>query len=167
MYSFHSLLDFALLTIVMAITPGPNNIMLLNISLSHGYRKAIPAALGIVIGIFIFFQILAISLGNLFQVGQSIQVALGVIGCFYLFYLAFRIYSAPVDKAETAMIDGHDPQAEAVKQKAPSWVSSRSELPVYQPQSLSRYDHRNFRLCRLLSRGFFGLFAPSPHPNKH
>lgn len=100
MYTAKTLIDFSLITMVVMFTPGPNNIMLMNTSLSFGYRKAIPAALGVLSGTIILFHILAYALGSLFEVIRFIQPFIGLLGSSYLLYLAYRLYSSQAGKKE-------------------------------------------------------------------
>ena len=96
-------LTVALITFyfVMFVTPGPNNIMLTTSGIKYGFKKTIPHILGIPLGH--FFQIFLVSLGlvTLFQTYPFIQEVLKVVGCLYLFFLAYKMFGALSVKKNT------------------------------------------------------------------
>jgi threonine/homoserine/homoserine lactone efflux protein len=76
--------------IIVAITPGPNNIMSMNNAIQKGFRKAIPFNLGIFAG-FIFVLILCTVFSSLlFAVIPRIQFPMKVLGASYMIYLAVK-----------------------------------------------------------------------------
>ena len=86
-------LFFTLITFyfVMFLTPGPNNIMLTTSGIKYGFKRTIPHILGIPVGHFIQVLSVTMGLGVLFQSHPIIQSVLKILGCFYLFFLSYKI----------------------------------------------------------------------------
>jgi len=78
----------------MALTPGPNNIMVTASAANFGFRRVMPHMVGVTLGF--AFMILAVGLGlaGLFQAAPSLHLALKYLGAAYLLYLAWRIARA-------------------------------------------------------------------------
>lgn len=82
------LLGFAL---VAAITPGPNNIMLLASGVNFGFMRSVPHMLGILFGFAVLLSAVGAGLGVLFQTFPVLHIVLKFVGGAYLLYLAWRI----------------------------------------------------------------------------
>ena len=91
--------------IIVAITPGPNNIMSMNNAIQKGFRKALPFNLGIFAG-FIFVLILCTVFSSLlFTLIPRIQFPLKMLGASYMLYLAVKPF-LPSKKRETKDVSG-------------------------------------------------------------
>ena len=84
-----------LFALAMAITPGPNNLMLLTSGLNHGVRKSLPLLLGINVGFIAMFLLVGMGLGTLFVTSPKIHLTIKVCGILYLSYLAYLIAMTP------------------------------------------------------------------------
>ena len=78
---------------VMFVTPGPNNIMLTTSGIKYGFKRTIPHILGIPLGHFFQISLVSLGLGTLFQTYPLIQQTLKIVGCLYLFFLAYKMLS--------------------------------------------------------------------------
>lgn len=89
-------LTFALVSFYFAmfITPGPNNVMLLASGVKYGFKKTIPHILGIPLGHFVQISAMAAGLGFIFQTYPYLQQILKVLGCTYLFFLAYKMFGS-------------------------------------------------------------------------
>ena len=89
-------LTFALISFYFAmfITPGPNNVMLLASGVKYGFKKTIPHILGIPLGHFVQITAMAAGLGFIFQTYPYLQQILKVLGCTYLFFLAYKMFGS-------------------------------------------------------------------------
>jgi threonine/homoserine/homoserine lactone efflux protein len=98
--SHQLLLAFIVFAIVMFITPGPNNIMVLSSGLTYGFRRSVPH---------IAFMIAAVGLGfgTIFVAYPMLQTILKYAGAAYLVYLAIAIALSGPPKAGAA--DGRGP----------------------------------------------------------
>ncbi|RUO99104.1 LysE family translocator [Hyphomicrobium sp.] len=83
-----SLIAFALVT---AMTPGPNNTMLLASGVNFGFVRTQPHILGVVIGFTIMMLAVAFGVGRIFSVFPPLYSLLRTISIAYLLWLAWRI----------------------------------------------------------------------------
>lgn len=81
---------------VMAITPGPNNLILAASGLNHGFRRTVPSLFGIATGIALQAAIIIVFMGQLAGLLGSVKPLLTVAGCSYLLYLAWQIQRSSV-----------------------------------------------------------------------
>jgi threonine/homoserine/homoserine lactone efflux protein len=88
---------FVLFFVVMWMTPGPNNIMLLSSGLTYGFRPTLPHIAGVVIGFAFMIGTVGFGLGTIFMAYPLLQTILRYAGVAYLIYLAAAIaMSEPV-----------------------------------------------------------------------
>jgi threonine/homoserine/homoserine lactone efflux protein len=91
------LIAFVVFAVVMFITPGPNNIMLLSSGLTYGFRRTLPHVAGITIGFAFMIGAVGLGLGTIFIAYPLLQTVLKYAGVAYLLYLAAAIaLSGPV-----------------------------------------------------------------------
>jgi len=77
--------------LVMSITPGPNNTMLLASGVNFGFRRTLPHMLGITCGRTIMMVAIALGLGQVFARAPALYSAMEVLSVVYLIYLAWKI----------------------------------------------------------------------------
>ncbi len=78
-------------TIVMAGTPGPNNMMVLASGVNFGFQRSMPHMLGIAIGFGVMNGLVGLGLGQIFARWPMIYTAMKIIGAAYLLWLAWGI----------------------------------------------------------------------------
>lgn len=83
-----------LFALTMALTPGPNNIMVTASAANFGFRRAVPHMLGVTLGFVFMLLALGLGLTGLFHAEPRIHVVLKYLGAAYLLYLAWRIARA-------------------------------------------------------------------------
>lgn len=88
---FLSLLAFAF---VSAMTPGPNNTMLLASGVNFGFFQTRAHILGVVIGFTVLLLAIALGVGRLLVLVPGLYSVLRIISIAYLLWLAWRIGSA-------------------------------------------------------------------------
>ena len=81
----------AMFGFVTAVTPGPNNTMLLSLGANFGARRALPFINGIMLGLTTTLTLLSLGFGAILAAFPGIYVALKVVGFSYILYLAFKI----------------------------------------------------------------------------
>ncbi|MFQ3176847.1 MAG: threonine/homoserine/homoserine lactone efflux protein, partial [Psychromonas sp.] len=91
------LLAISLFAFVMSVTPGPNNIMLLASGAQFGYQKTLPHIFGILIGIASLLVLVLLGFGMIFERYPALYDLLKVLGCLYLFWLAWKIATASTE----------------------------------------------------------------------
>ncbi|WP_317622179.1 MULTISPECIES: LysE family translocator [unclassified Pseudohongiella] len=80
-----------LFALAAAITPGPNNVMLMSSGVNFGFRRSVPLLLGVCIGFPAMFLAIGFGLGTVFQQSPQLHEIISIIGIVYLLYLAWRI----------------------------------------------------------------------------
>ncbi len=134
-------LTFALISFyfVMFVTPGPNNVMLFASGVKYGFKKTIPHIFGIPFGHFFQISLISMGLGFVFQTYPIAQQILKVLGCLYLFFLAYRMFGSlsikesketgrPLRFYEAALFQILNPKA---------WVVAITAVSVFFPKDES------------------------------
>jgi threonine/homoserine/homoserine lactone efflux protein len=86
--ALYAAMSFAL---VMSITPGPNNTMLLASGVNFGFRRTLPHMLGITCGCVVMMIAIALGLGQIFTRVPALYSAMEAVSAAYLLYLAWKI----------------------------------------------------------------------------
>lgn len=97
--SHELLLAFIVFAIVMFITPGPNNIMVLSSGLTYGFRRTVPHIAGITIGFAFMIAAVGLGFGTIFAAFPVLQTVLKYAGAAYLVYLSIAIALSGPPKA--------------------------------------------------------------------
>lgn len=84
------LLSFALATIVLAITPGPDMALQLSRAINYGRGHGLAAGFGAMSGIFVHTALVAFGISALIVVSPPAFLALKIGGAVYLLWLAFQ-----------------------------------------------------------------------------
>lgn len=79
---------------VAAVTPGPNNIMLMTSGLNFGWRRTLPHMWGVTLGFGIMAALVGLGLAGVFTAVPQLYVVLRWLGAAYLLFLAFKIARA-------------------------------------------------------------------------
>lgn len=79
---------------VAAITPGPNNMMLLASGVNFGFRRTIPHMLGIDVGFAVMVALVGLGLDALFARLPALLPAMRWAGAAYMLWLAFNLARA-------------------------------------------------------------------------
>jgi threonine/homoserine/homoserine lactone efflux protein len=85
------LFAFIVFAVVMFITPGPNNIMVLSSGLTYGFRRTMPHIAGITVGFAFMVGAVGLGFGTVFLAYPVLQTVLKYAGAAYLIYLAVMI----------------------------------------------------------------------------
>lgn len=88
------IISVSMFAVVMTGTPGPNNVMLTASGANFGYRRSLPHAIGIGVGLMSMIIVMASGLGVIFQQYPLIQEAMKWLGSAYLIYLGWKISQA-------------------------------------------------------------------------
>lgn len=76
---------------LVAITPGPDILLALRTALKHGFFASFRTLCGIATGWLIYLAVLYFGFAHILK-GDLAQIALGIFGGIYLFYLAFLLF---------------------------------------------------------------------------
>jgi threonine/homoserine/homoserine lactone efflux protein len=131
-------LPYATYSFIMAITPGPNNVMLTASGANFGFRRTVPHILGVSTGCAIQLVAVCGGLGALFTRWPVLQTALQWAGAVYLLWLGWKL----VRSGEVAERYAPQPitflQAAAFQFVNPkAWVMSLSAVALFLPAGLS------------------------------
>jgi threonine/homoserine/homoserine lactone efflux protein len=130
-------LPYAAYSFVMAITPGPNNVMLTASGANFGFRRTVPHLLGVSTGCVIQLIAVYAGLGALFSRWPLLQAVLQWAGAVYLLWLGWKLVRSgevaqgqapePISFAHAAAFQFVNPKA---------WVMSLSAVALFLPASL-------------------------------
>lgn len=136
-------ISFTLLAVVMSITPGPINILILASGVQFGIRRTLPQLFGTSIGCALMIVLVALGLHRVFEIWPFTQSLLKFGGAAYLLWLAYKITragssidfgggkNAPVTMLGGAVLQWINPKA---------WIMSVSAVSTYLPLNYSLID---------------------------
>lgn len=123
--------------LLMSGTPGPNNMMMVASGVHHGYRRTLPAILGINAGGAVQTFVTCLGLGAVFVTWPVLHAALKLAGTLYLLVLAWKLAIAPAAQGRAPAQVGFLQAAlfQAVNPK--SWVKAITLASVFMPTDMS------------------------------
>lgn len=89
-----NLLPLLLFSFISAVTPGPNNIMIMTSGLNYGIRASLPHCLGICIGFPILVLAIGFGVSIIFNQYPVMYTLIKIAGIGYLFFLSWKIATA-------------------------------------------------------------------------
>ncbi len=102
MPALDTLLAFFGISLVLGITPGPDNVFVLLQSAMRGPRAGMIVVLGLCTGLLVHTAAVALGLATLFAASATAFVALRICGALYLAWLAWQAFrAAPGTAAST------------------------------------------------------------------
>ncbi|MAV81990.1 MAG: hypothetical protein CMI90_00825 [Pelagibacteraceae bacterium] len=76
----------------MAFTPGPNNIILSNNSINHGFKNTIPLILAVFFGFLTVLSLALLGIGKIFLLYPSLTLIMKIISSIFLLFLSYKIF---------------------------------------------------------------------------
>jgi threonine/homoserine/homoserine lactone efflux protein len=118
---------------VAAITPGPNNLMLMTSGVKYGVGRTLPHLAGVILGFALMIALIGLGLDVIFERFPQILPVMRVVGSLYMIWLALKIALAkPIREIEA---DGRPIgffAAAAFQWVNPkAWVMALSALATY------------------------------------
>jgi threonine/homoserine/homoserine lactone efflux protein len=98
MIPLHSYLIYCGFYAVAIAVPGPGVIAVVARALGSGFRSVLPATLGILIGDLILMTLSAFGLALVAQAMGQLFLIVKIAGALYLFYLAYKYWTAKVEE---------------------------------------------------------------------
>jgi len=80
-----------LFSLVMAFTPGPNNIMLAASGARFGIGRTLPHLAGVTVGFPVMLLLVGVGLASVLLASPMLQLGMKAVSCAYLLWLAFQI----------------------------------------------------------------------------
>ncbi|NBW51997.1 MAG: LysE family translocator, partial [Betaproteobacteria bacterium] len=102
MLHFDTALTFFAASVLLALSPGPDNVFVLLHSAVHGRKAGLLVVLGLCSGLLFHTAAVALGLAAVFAASATAFTALKLLGAGYLLYLAWGAWYAPVGIADTA-----------------------------------------------------------------
>ena len=87
----NTLLALMSFTLVISITPGPGNLMLLSSGASFGFRRSIPLVLGICTGFMSLILLVGFGMEHVFKLHPALYTVLQCVCTIYVLKLAWKI----------------------------------------------------------------------------
>lgn len=158
---------FATYSLVMSITPGPNNVMLTASGANFGFRRTLPHLLGVSLGVAVMLFAMCAGLGVVFTRWPSLQTVLSWVGAAYLVYMGWQLLrggnestntrARPITFTEAAIFQFLNPKA---------WVMTLTAAALFLPQELgvargTLYVVGMMALINLPSVAVWALFGSS------
>ena len=102
MLSLQTAIAFFGVSLLLGVTPGPDNIFVLVQSATQGKRAGMLVVLGLCTGLVVHTAAIALGLAAVFAASESAFVVLKMVGAGYLTYLAWGAFRAPVSEGSDA-----------------------------------------------------------------
>lgn len=93
--NFEILAAFTLATAGLALSPGPDNLFVLSLSISNGKKAGLVSTAGLVAGCLVHISLLAFGVSAIINESKYLFFTIKLFGALYLFYLAYRISQSP------------------------------------------------------------------------
>lgn len=93
---FETLVAFFGVSILLCVSPGPDNIFVLLQSAMHGRRAGLLVVAGLCTGLVVHTSAVALGLAAVFAASETAFTVLKLMGALYLVWLAWQAFRAPV-----------------------------------------------------------------------
>jgi threonine/homoserine/homoserine lactone efflux protein len=108
--TFQTASAFFGVSLLLGITPGPDNVFVLMQSATNGRRAGMLVVLGLCGGLVVHTTAIALGLAAVFAASETAFVLLKFAGAAYLAYLAWQAFRAPVSDSSGATAPALPPQ---------------------------------------------------------
>ena len=88
---FEILISFVLATLVLAISPGPDNIFVLMQSIVNGKKYGLATVSGLMTGCLVHTSLVAFGISALIKANENLYFSIKLFGALYLLYLAYQV----------------------------------------------------------------------------
>jgi threonine/homoserine/homoserine lactone efflux protein len=121
-----------------ALTPGPNNFVVMRTAARGGLAAALPAIAGVVLGSLALLAVVVAGAGAAFEAVPHLRMALAIAGCLYLVYLGAQLLRggsrggterAPAPAAQAAQ-DGKPMENVQAARETRNAAESQERLPA-------------------------------------
>ncbi len=96
-----ALLIFIPACFALNLSPGPNNLFAMTTASKHGVRTAFIAALGRLFAFVLMIALASLGLAAVLHTSEYLFFLIKIVGAFYLFHIAWQLWSSSVVKIET------------------------------------------------------------------
>lgn len=99
--AFEVWLAFALASAIVVLIPGPNIVLTVTYAIRGGFRSGVATVPGQVLGAFIGMTASLAGAGAILAASVGLFTAMKVVGALYLMWLAYKLWTAPVEGIRT------------------------------------------------------------------
>ncbi|QXP62495.1 LysE family translocator [Polaribacter sp. HaHaR_3_91] len=92
-----TLISFAFATVILAISPGPDNIFVLTQSIVNGTKYGIATVLGLMSGCLVHTTLVAFGVSAIIKENESLFFIIKLLGASYLLFLAYKVYKSDAE----------------------------------------------------------------------
>lgn len=89
-----TLIGFFIASLVLAVTPGPDNIFVMTHSMMRGREAGLAVVIGLCTGLLVHTTAVALGIAIVFQTSDWAFTTLKTVGAAYLLYLAWQAFTA-------------------------------------------------------------------------
>ncbi len=143
--------------LVMSITPGPNNTMLLASGVNFGFRRTLPHMLGITCGCMVMMIAIALGLGQIFTRFPALYSVMEIVSVAYLLYLAWKIAASRT----LSVNDGNERPMTFLQAAAFQWVNPKAWMMAVTGVTAFRLNDNLLVNALLLTAAFAIVNLPS------
>lgn len=93
------LISFFWASILLALSPGPDNIFVLMQSMVNGVRYGIATVFGLISGCLVHTTLVAFGVTTVIKQNPKLFFAIKLLGALYLLYLAYKVFKSSADVA--------------------------------------------------------------------
>ncbi len=86
---------FILATTALTLSPGPDNLLVLSLSIVNGKKAGLATTAGLVAGCLVHTSLLAFGVSAIINESKHLFFVIKLFGALYLFYLAYRVTRSP------------------------------------------------------------------------
>lgn len=92
-----TIFEFLFASVLLTISPGPDIIYVLIISIRKGFRSGFLLSSGLVSGIIVHVSLVAFGISALIKASPNLYLGIKFFGAAYLIYLAYNVYKSPAE----------------------------------------------------------------------
>ena len=103
--SFENLLLWLSFMVPLILSPGPANLAISSLAGSFGLRKTMPFVMGLLVWNLFASLVIGLSFSALHAHFDELFHILELLGCFYIFYLAYTFYQISLQQLKPVQAD--------------------------------------------------------------
>ncbi|MFL0076051.1 LysE family translocator [Tenacibaculum maritimum] len=91
------LISFIVATIVLACSPGPDNMFVLTQSITHGSKYGLATVVGLILGCLVHTTLVAFGVSAIIKEHGNLFFGIKTFGALYLLYLSYQVFRADTE----------------------------------------------------------------------
>ena len=102
----NNLISLSIFILIMCITPGPNNLMVLASGVNFGVKRTLPHLFGICLGTTFLYFLVGIGLGAVFSQFAFLHIIIRLLALIFMVYLAWKFGTMKPRNLDSDTISG-------------------------------------------------------------